>query len=405
MNEVTQSSGRYQPDGWTQWPGHPELSFQFSRVLAAAQEGASMISECFQAASRMQPGDVESWYREWFRLGEVSEARAREAEAAGNLQTAQNNWLRAANYYRSSEFYLEGHDKRRIETFDRIEACSRHVLALMNPAGEVIRIPYENGAHLDAYFLRAPRAPAKTPVVICFGGLDEYKDELLHEITRHAFARGMSLLLVDLPGQGGTLRRQKIVNRFDTEVPVGRCVDYLLTRGDVDPDRIALYGASLGGYYAPRAASFEHRLAAVVADCVLFKMRFRRLADQPDLLVWRHLKWVFGSDTIEGVIEKSDQFTLDGVMDKIQCPFLIVHGEHDFVGTDTAIEAYDYAKDHGVDVEIKWFSADETGASHCQIDNLTIGMEYVCDWIARKLKIDERELRKQPVAFASGVGI
>jgi dienelactone hydrolase len=401
MNSVVQSIGRYQADGWTQWPGHPELSFQFSRVLAAAQEGASMISECFQAASRMQPGDVESWYREWFRLGEVSDARAAAAEAAGHLQTAQNNWLRAANYYRSSEFYLEGHDRRRVETFDRIEANSRRVLALMNPAGEVVKVPYENGAHLDAYFLRAPRAPKSTPVVICFGGLDEYKDELLHEITRHAFARGLSLLLVDLPGQGGTLRRQKIVNRFDTEVPVGRCVDYLLARGDVDPARIALYGASLGGYYAPRAASFEHRLAAAVADCVIFRMDFRKHAGQPDLLVWRHLKWVFGSDSIEGVIAKADKFNLEGAIDKIRCPFLIVHGEEDFVGTQPANDAYNYAKQHGVNVEIKWFTAEETGASHCQIDNLTIGMEYICDWIAKTLKVDERELRKQPVAFAN----
>lgn len=402
---MMESTGRYQADGWTQWPGHSELSFQFSRVLAAAQEGASMISECFLAASRMQPGDVESWYREWFRLGEVSEARAAAADAAGHLQTAQNNWLRAANYYRSSEFYLEGGDKRRIETFDRIEACSRRVLALMTPAGEVVKVPYEGGAHLDAYFLRAPRAPDKTPVVICFGGLDEYKDELLHEITRHAFARGMSLLLVDLPGQGGTLRRQKIVNRFDTEVPVGRCVDYLLARGDVDPARIALYGASLGGYYAPRAASFEHRIAAIVADCVIFRMDFRERADQPDLLVWRHLKWVFGSDSIEGVVAKADQFTLEGAIDKIRCPFLIVHGEEDFVGTQHATDAYDYARKHGVNVEIKWFSAEETGASHCQIDNLTIGMEYVCDWLAKTLKIDERELRLQPATFASSPGL
>src|SRR3546814_8388977 len=93
--------------------------------------------------------------------------------------------------------------------------------------------------------------------IFCFGGSDEYKDELLHEMPRHAFPRGLSLLLVDLPGQGGTLRRRGITARYDTEKPVGACVDYLLTHSDVDPGRIALYGASLGGYYAPRAASFE----------------------------------------------------------------------------------------------------------------------------------------------------
>jgi hypothetical protein len=53
----------------------------------------------------MKPGDVEAWRRECFRLGETSSTRARAALQAGHLQTAQNNWLRATNYYRSSEFY------------------------------------------------------------------------------------------------------------------------------------------------------------------------------------------------------------------------------------------------------------------------------------------------------------
>jgi pimeloyl-ACP methyl ester carboxylesterase len=295
-----------------------------------------------------------------FRLGETSSTRARAALQAGHLQTAQNNWPCAANYYRSSEFYLEVHDPRRLETFDKIEACSRAVMALMTLVGEVVKVPHENGAHLDAYYLRAPRADAKTPVVICFGGLDEYKDELLHEITHDAFTRGLSLLLVDLPGQGGALRRQKLVNRHDTEVPVSKCLDYLISRDDVDPARIALYGASLDGYYAPRTASYERRLAAIVADCVIFKMDYRERAKTPELLIWRHLKWEFGRDTIEGVIEKAKKFTLEGSIDKISCPFLIVHGEEDFVGKQPAIDAYNYARRHGVSVEIKWFSVEET---------------------------------------------
>ena len=71
--------------------------------------------------------------------------------------------------------------------------------------------------------------------------------------------------MVDGPGQGGTLRRQKIPNRYDYEVPVGRIIDYLETRADVDLGRIAVCGSSLGGYYAARAASLEHRLAAAIS--------------------------------------------------------------------------------------------------------------------------------------------
>ena len=43
-------------------------------------------------------------------------------------------------------------------------------------------------------------------------------------------------------------------------------VDYALSRDDVDPERIAIYGASMGGYMVARAAAFEHRIAAAITD-------------------------------------------------------------------------------------------------------------------------------------------
>ncbi|WP_145954657.1 S9 family peptidase, partial [Zoogloea sp. LCSB751] len=43
-------------------------------------------------------------------------------------------------------------------------------------------------------------------------------------------------------------------------------VDYLFTRKEIDPKRIILWGQSLGGYLAPRAAAFEHRLAGCIAN-------------------------------------------------------------------------------------------------------------------------------------------
>ena len=396
----TAVQGTYQPVGWVQWPDNPDYSFQFMRVLGAAQEGASTISECFQAGTRIIPGDDETWYREWTALGHRNKQRAEEALSNDNIQTARGNWLRAANYFRSAEFFLHHDDPRRLELLDLIEGCSREYMSRMDPAGEVVRVPYENGAYLGAYFLRAPYGLDRHPVVICFGGLDEFKDELLHEATRHAHARGLSLLLVDLPGQGGTLRRQKLTARVDTEVPVAACVDYLQSRGDVDPDRIALYGASLGGYYAPRAASFEHRLKAVVSDGAIWKLQssFRSTGYDPSRIAVRHLHWVLGipgegtQDGFDAVDAKLAEFSLEGVQQNIRCPYLIVEGACDFAGFQFAEDSYAYSKRHGQDVTFKVFSTEETGAAHCQVDNPTLGMEYIFDWLADKLGVDQKTL-------------
>ena len=42
-------------------------------------------------------------------------------------------------------------------------------------------------------------------------------------------------------------------------------IDFVETRRDLDAARIAMWGVSLGGYYAPRAAAFEKRIKACIA--------------------------------------------------------------------------------------------------------------------------------------------
>lgn len=60
-----------------------------------------------------------------------------------------------------------------------------------------------------------------------------------------------------------------LVFRYDYEVPIGAVIDYAVSRPDVDPDRIAAIGYSMGGYFVPRAAAYDKRIAACVADCLL----------------------------------------------------------------------------------------------------------------------------------------
>src|ERR1044071_10225016 len=94
----------YEPFGWHHWPQFPWMSYQFRRALGETQEGGGAVSECFLAASRMIPGDKESWHREWKRIADFNQARGDEELGKGHVRTAMNCWLRAANYYRHTEF-------------------------------------------------------------------------------------------------------------------------------------------------------------------------------------------------------------------------------------------------------------------------------------------------------------
>src|SRR6185312_14600216 len=377
----------YEPYGWHHWPEHPFMSYQFRRGLGETQEGAGAVSECFQAASRMIPGDKESWFTEFKRIADRSLLRGDTSLTEGHIRTAQNCWLRAAGYYRQAEFWLAADDPRRLAIFEQMEACSKKFLSWLVPAGQPVDIPYENGAALCGYFVSAPFAIERQPVLISMGGLDSIKDEMWAMQAHGALQRGISVLMIDGPGQGGTLRRHKIVSRHDYEVPIGRCIDYLATRTDVDLSRIAVCGSSLGGYHAARAASFEHRLAACISHGAIWSLPELFAGAGEDHGLADHLKWVIGANSVREALEKAANFKLDGVLDRMKCPYLIVHGGYDVLGVGQATTVYRYAASKGVDVTLRLTGEEDTGADHCQHDNPTLGQEIICDWLARKFQI------------------
>ena len=389
---------RYEPFGWHHWPEHPWFSYQFRRGLGETQEGGGTVSECLLAAARMVPGDAESWHREWLALAERNFARGESEVAAGHVRTAMNCWLRAVDYYRQAEFFLAADDPRRLDTFTRMERSSHRFLAYLTPPGEVLEIPYLGDTTLYAYFVRAPFAVPRQPCLISMGGLDSIKDEMWFMQAHGALQRGISVLMIDGPGQGGTLRRHCIPNRPDYEVPIGRCIDYLQTRADVDASRIAVCGSSLGGYYAARAGAKEHRLAACISHGALWSIHdFWKGADETHGLA-AHIKWVFGVPTMAAAVERFKAFTLDGVLEEMRCPYLIVHGGYDVLGMSQARTVHDYARAHGVNATLRFVTPEETGAEHCQHDNPTIGQELMADWLADAFGIDQRRLASLALA-------
>jgi dienelactone hydrolase len=387
-------TAHYEAFGWHHWPASPWFSYQFRRGLGETQEGGGAVSEVFQAASRIIPGDEESWHVEWKRIGDRNFARAQSEEQAGHIRTAMNCYMRAADYYRQAEFFLQPDDPRRLATFTLMERSSHGFLRHLNPSGEVLDIPYENGAAMPAYFVRAPFPVEKQPVLICMGGLDSIKDEMWFMQAHGALQRGISVLMIDGPGQGGTLRRQKLVNRVDTEIPIGRCIDYLETRGDVDTSRIAVCGSSLGGYYAARAACYEHRLAACISHGAIWSITDLWGNAPEDHGLATHIKWAFGRATMKSAMEKAREFTLEGHLEHMRCPYLVMHGGHDVLTVSQARKVYDYGKAKGVNCTLRLLQAEETGAEHCQHDNPTIGQEILADWLADQFGIDQRTLSK-----------
>ena len=243
-------------------PGSPINS---AAAWAKPRKAAAPSARCSRPRSRMIPGDLESWHAEWKRIADRNWTRGLDEEAAGHIRTAMNCFLRAADYYRQAEFHLEPDDPRRLPTFEAMEACSHKFICLPQSARRGASIFPMRTASRSAAISSARRFRAsRLPVLICMGGLDSIKDEMWFMQAHGCLQRGISVLMIDGPGQGGTLAPAQVVSRADY-----RSADRQMHRlaGDARRCRSRAHRrvrfVSLGGYYAARAGCYEHRLAAV----------------------------------------------------------------------------------------------------------------------------------------------
>ena len=242
-----------------------DLLFEEFAVRALIMDGCP-LGEISATTSLIEEGDRDGWYRRWTATAERVAGYADESARAGHTISATDAYLRESSYYRAAYLPLYGSpvDPRLVEAFHKETDAFQKAAALMTPPVEPVEIPFE-GTTLPGYFCRVDDSGRRRPTLIGTNGYDATINELYLDFAA-VLRRGYNLLLYDGPGQGRALIKQGLVMRPDWENVVEPVVDYALTRPEVDPERIALMGISLGGYLAPRAASGEHRLAACIAD-------------------------------------------------------------------------------------------------------------------------------------------
>jgi len=317
--------------------------------------------------------------------------------------------------YRAAEFYLhEGQNTdEAMESWHKSRECFRKAGQLFNPQIEVPQIPYEDTT-LSGYFFRNAEDNSPRPTLIAMTGFDGTAEELYFEVGAAALHRGYHVLIFEGPGQGGALREQNLYFRYDWEKVVSPVVNYLFTKPEVDQTRIALIGYSFGGYLAPRAAAFEKRLAACVADGGIYDFFSGTVLKNKPASRWilQELKkdkspvldvgtrlmmhyntelrwaiqdglWKFNVDTPHRLIQKYQEYTLAGVVNQIHCPMLVCDSEGEqFFGKQAQIlyEKLTCPKEYML------FTKEENAETHCQSGAHLRSNQRILDWLDQTLK-------------------
>ena len=202
----------------------------------------------------------EDWCSAWSAAARVHEDLGREALREGRTRSAGSHLSTAAVYYHFGKFLFVEHPDEMREAHGHAVACLNDALPYLDPAGERVEIPFE-GSRLVGV-LRRPSGPGPHPVVVMVPGLDSTKEEF--RSTEALFLeRGLATFSVDGPGQGEA--EYDLPIRGDWEVPGQAIVDAVAAQPGIDPERIGVWGVSLGGYYAPRLASGVEQVRACVA--------------------------------------------------------------------------------------------------------------------------------------------
>ncbi|GLI77206.1 hypothetical protein PoHVEF18_005492 [Penicillium ochrochloron] len=346
------------------------FNFETIRILSTAPFGGADIAESLEAIGQIKDNDPDSWYRAWLVQAEKAEAVGEDAVHAGNFEEARRAYLRASNYFRASAYMWndrpQSPDPRVLPAAERVVSTFRKAIPFFNGPVHLLEIPY--GEHtLPAYLFLPPgshRLPGKTPVLINTGGADSVPEELYYIYGASGPRLGYAVLIFEGPGQGAVLRRHRLPMRPDWEAVTSQVLDYLFEFASIHPDlnldtdRIGIAGASMGGYFALRAASDSRFKACVAIDPFYDMWDFATYHLSPTFLRawsqgWLSDKWVnriirlisalvfqlrwevnvagwfFGLNTPSETLQEMKSYTLkNGFLANVRVPVLVSGAAH-----------------------------------------------------------------------------
>ena len=368
------------------------------RTMCYIATGGADFGECLVTIKKIADGNVDEWYQEWIATASRAEKIGDKSLKNGHRISAHEAYLRASNYYHTAYFPLFGYpvDSRLISAFNKeVQVFQKAALLFKTPI-EIIEIPFES-ATLPAYFLKVDDSGNARPTIVYTNGYDSNIQEMYFAHADAALKRGYNCLLFDGPGQGRNLIRGNSYLRPDWENVVTPVIDYALTRKEIDQKKIILAGWSFGGFLAPRAAAYEHRIAALIADPGQWDAadslntaminKISSLLNIDEMLHWRIVRrgfWTLNVNCLEDFFKSMSNFKLSHIVQNIRCPTLITLPEGDPIASG-ALALYKAL--NVSNKKLVHFSEEEGSGGHCEMLARSLYNQRVFDWLDETLAL------------------
>src|ERR1700733_9237337 len=389
---------------------NPTFEMIFLTSLGRAYHSGGNVGKVLYLTTQVEDGNFESAFTVFHQAGEEARAQAEESASRGHAESARQAYMWAQNFFDSATYFVDGSKDptRFLPTWELLYDCWLKALSHFDPPIEPVSIPYEN-AELHGFFIRGTSPLRRRPLLILVNGSDGSLLDMWLWGGAGALARGYDCLTFDGPGQGYALWKDKTYFRPDWEKVISPVIDYVLSRSEVDPKRIAIQGISQGGYWVPRAVAFEKRIAAAIADPGVVDVSTSWTVNLPkplrellksgrktefdsylgknmdpatkSNLTFRMRPFGFKSyyETYKAVLE----YNLEGVASQISCPLLITEPVNESYWPGQSRRLYDLVTSPK---ELVHFSESDGADLHCEPKGTALRDLRVFDWLDDTLR-------------------
>ena len=255
-----------------------------------------------------------------------SERLAQAEMEAGHKETAMELYYSAALQYADAQHVVfETNDEKKflhggvIRCYDKVRELAPYRI-------EHVDVPW-NGTLVSGNLHLAPGDGAK-PLIFYVPGCDQTKEAWPHPYYNQALQRGMHVFSFDGPGQGESNLRGIRLTDDNYEDAAGAVIEYLMKRKEVDAKKIGVYALSFGSFWGMRIAAKNRNVAAAAAPWASFVDKYYLMTEESPRYkqLFAYLTQSSSEAELDAVWQK---MTMDGLMDKVTCPTLIVTGEYD----------------------------------------------------------------------------
>jgi pimeloyl-ACP methyl ester carboxylesterase len=290
-----------------------------------------------EAIEALEGLDPESWAACW------GAAADRFAETGAG----RDAFLEAYRFSFLGRYPVPNHPAKE-EQYARARAFFLEATSLDDPPVQRVSVPVDDG-ELPFYVLR-PAGVERPPVVMVWGGIDTWKEEMYERTGTLFRSKGYAVLLIDIPGVG----ESPLLASRDAERQWTPVFDWIAEQDDLDASRCAAVGASFGGYWAMKLAyTHRDRLRCCVnwggGVHITFTPEWQERSRNAssylmDLMAARAR--IFGGETFDDYVVRCRELSLldQGLLDQPSAPLLLVNGRDD---AQNSIDDVYLSLDHG----------------------------------------------------------